>query len=226
MDAERLRREIAHQAAQLLYRKQENSFVKARWRAARSITRRYLPTAALPTDFEIRQALDQVMGEIPAISESVSTTHKRDRLLGLLLPLDRVRWKSPDHPEDDVLFHCLQVFELARDRCVWDRELHAAALLHDVGQAIDREQPIDAAVAMLQDLVPPRTLELIQQLELATLVFRGQAGARATRRIRQCEDAETLEMLAECDQQGRIPGRPVCTPEEAVDWILEDDDTD
>lgn len=94
MDAERLRREIAHQAAQLLYRKQENSFFEARWRAARSITRRYLPTAALPTDFEIRQALDQVMGEIPAISESVSTTRKRDRLLGLLLPLDRVRWKS------------------------------------------------------------------------------------------------------------------------------------
>ncbi len=196
----------------------------ARWRAARAITRRYLPTAALPTDFEIRQALDQLLGAPACASVTAESDGTRERLLSLLLPLDRVRWKSAEHPESDVLYHSLQVFELARDRCPWDVELHAAALLHDIGQGVDPIQPIDSALALLQGLVSERTLVLISLLEEATSVFQGRAGARATRRIRQSPDAESLKLLVECDQSGRVSGFSVCTPEEAVDWILRSDD--
>lgn len=224
MDEERLRHEIAHAAAQLLRNKQEHSFTAARWRAARAITRRYLPTAALPTDFEIRQALDQLLGAPHGNLTLPNPDAAGERLLSLLLPLDRVRWKSAEHPESDVLYHSLQVFELARDRCPWDVELHAAALLHDIGQGVDPIQPIDSALALLQGLVSERTLVLISLLEEATSVFQGRAGARATRRIRQSPDAESLKLLVECDQSGRVSGFSVCTPEEAVDWILRSDD--
>ena len=61
MDAERLRREIGFEAARLMAQRRETDFNQARWRAARAITRSRIPAEALPTDFEIRQALDQLM---------------------------------------------------------------------------------------------------------------------------------------------------------------------
>jgi hypothetical protein len=49
-----------------------------------------------------------------------------------------------NHPEGDALYHSLQVFELARCEAPWDRDLAAAALLHDVGKAIDRRDHVIA----------------------------------------------------------------------------------
>src|SRR5205823_11854699 len=41
----------------------------------------------------------------------------------LLLPLERVKQNPRWHPEGDVLYHLLQVFELARDERPWDEEV-------------------------------------------------------------------------------------------------------
>src|SRR5262249_25706224 len=49
----------------------------------------------------------------------------------LLLPLENVRQSARYHPEGDVLYHLLQVFELARERRPYDEEVLQAALLHD-----------------------------------------------------------------------------------------------
>src|SRR5581483_6606516 len=51
----------------------------------------------------------------------------------LLLPLENVRQSPQYHPEGDVLYHSLQVFELAREHRPYDEEFLLAALLHDVG---------------------------------------------------------------------------------------------
>ena len=55
----------------------------------------------------------------------------------LLRPLEGVKQSPKYHPEGDALYHSLQVFELARDERGYDEEFLLAALLHDVGKAID-----------------------------------------------------------------------------------------
>ena len=47
----------------------------------------------------------------------------------LLLPLENVKQSPKYHPEGDALYHCLQVFELARDERPYDEEFLLAALL-------------------------------------------------------------------------------------------------
>src|SRR5262245_45926720 len=55
----------------------------------------------------------------------------------LLLPLESVKQAPRRHPEGDVLYHSLQVFELARDCRPYDEEFMLAALLHDIGKGLD-----------------------------------------------------------------------------------------
>src|SRR5438093_1684496 len=50
----------------------------------------------------------------------------------LLLPLESVQQSPKYHPEGDVLYHTLQVFELAKEERPYDEEFLLAALLHDV----------------------------------------------------------------------------------------------
>ncbi|MFM7055785.1 MAG: HD domain-containing protein [Planctomycetota bacterium] len=221
MDAERLRREIGFEAARLMAQRRETSFNQARWRAARAITRSRIPSDALPTDFEIRQALDQI---ISADARDKATDDSRQdqryqHFLSLLLPLDRVRQDRDTHPEGDVLYHSLQVFELARERCPWDEDLLLAALLHDVGKGIDPQDHVAAGLAMLRGWVSDRVLWLIENHGLAQKAFEGTAGVRAKRRLSQAEDSEALDLLARCDREGRQPGRRVSTPEEALEWL-------
>ncbi len=57
-------------------------------------------------------------------------------------PLEAVKQDPRRHPEGDALYHSLQVFELARNARPYDEEFLLAALLHDVGKAIDLSNPV------------------------------------------------------------------------------------
>lgn len=221
MDLDRIRKEIAFEAARLMANRQESRYMEARWRAARSITRSYLPPEALPTDFEIRRSLDQIIGADSAAKADDSTRddQKFQYFLSLLLPLDRVRQDRQSHPEGDVLYHSLQVFELARKHRPWDEDLLQAALLHDVGKGIDPMDHVNAGLAVLRGRITERALWLIENHGLAQRVLDGTAGARARRRLTNSEDADALDILTICDREGRLPGRRVCTAEEAVEYL-------
>lgn len=221
MDHERLRQEIAFAAARLLACRQCSTYHDARWTAARAVTRSYLPAQALPTDLEIRMALDQQVAadsRLHAADQSRSD-QRWQYFLSLLLPLEKVVQDRQSHPEGDVLYHCLQVFELARERCPWDEDLLLAALLHDVGKGIDPRDHVNAGMAVLRGRVSERVLWLIENHGLAQRVLDGTAGARARRRLGTAEDAEALDLLTACDREGRLPGRIVCTPEEALQFL-------
>jgi hypothetical protein len=129
----------------------------------------------------------------------------------LLLPLEHVKENPESHPEGDVLYHSLQVFELARESRPYDEEFLLAALLHDVGKAIDRRDHVAAALEALEGLITPRTAWLVEHHAEALALRDGTLGARSRRRLEASEDFEELLTLAECDALGRQTG--VLVPE-------------
>ena len=133
-----------------------------------------------------------------------------------LAPLEAIKQDPRRHPEGDALYHSLQAFENARDARPFDEEFLVAALLHDVGKVVDFQDPSKAAAEALRGSVTPRTLALIGNLR----VFqdsREKPGAPPP-----VDDPDTLDDLAlllEIDRASRVPGVPVCTVEEALDYL-------
>ena len=74
----------------------------------------------------------------------------------LLLPLENVKENPAYHAEGDALYHSLQVFELARRKNPYDEEFLLAALLHNVGKAIDPQDHVAAGIEALAGQVTPR----------------------------------------------------------------------
>lgn len=137
----------------------------------------------------------------------------------LLLPLEKVKQGRRHHPEGDALYHSLQVFELARQHRPYDEELLLAALLHDVGKAIDPGDHVEAGLAALDGVITERTRFLIEHHMEALAVADGTIGHRALRRLRESPDFEDLMLLREFDSAGRRPGVTVCTVDEAVEFV-------
>ena len=139
----------------------------------------------------------------------------------LLAPLETVKQDPERHPEGDALYHSLQVFALARDALPYDEEFQLAALLHDVGKAIDPREHVAAAVTALEGHVTQRTLWLIEHHPEATALRDGTLGARARRRLEAHEDYDNLLLLGACDRDGRQQGAQVPDLEDALEHLQE-----
>jgi predicted nucleotidyltransferase len=139
----------------------------------------------------------------------------------LLLPLENVKGSAVYHPEGDVLYHSLQVFEQARERRPYDEEFLLAALLHDVGKGLDRGRHVEAALEALEGLITERTRFLIEHHMHAHDYRAGKLGFRQRRELEASPDFEDLLLLRECDDAGRVPGAVVGTVDEALDYLRE-----
>jgi hypothetical protein len=138
-----------------------------------------------------------------------------------LEPLEAVKQNARYHPEGDALFHSLQVFERARDARPYDEEFLLAALLHDVGKAIDPGDHVAAGLQALEGTITGRTATLIG-LHMDALAYRqGTLGARARGRLERSEEFEDCMLLRELDTRGRVPGAVVCEVAEALNYIKE-----
>lgn len=139
----------------------------------------------------------------------------------LLLPLENVQQSAKHHPEGDVLYHLLQVYELARDARPYDEEFLLAALLHDIGKGIDPYDHVAAGLSMLEGVITERTQFLIEHHMDALAYKAGTLGARMRRHLEASEHFEDLMLLRELDTQGRVPGAIVGTVDEALDYLKE-----
>ena len=137
----------------------------------------------------------------------------------LLLPLEQVREDRRQHPEGDLLYHSLQVFDLAREELPYDEEFLLAALLHEVGKAIDPRQHVAAALEALEGLVTARTAWLLEHHAEARALGEGTLGVRARRRLEAAEDFDELMSLARCDREGRRWGVPAPNVDNALDYL-------
>jgi hypothetical protein len=136
-----------------------------------------------------------------------------------LQPLEAVKQNPKYHPEGDALYHSLQVFHLARDARPYDEEFLLAALLHDVGKAIDPQNHVAATVDALRGSITERTLWLIEH-HMDLVGARDRPLSHRTRReLESSEYFEDLKLLRELDDAGRIPGQAVESIDEALDYL-------
>jgi HD domain len=139
----------------------------------------------------------------------------------LLLPLENVKQHPKYHPEGDVLYHSLQVFDLARNELPYDEEFLLAALLHDIGKGIDNTRHVESGLEALDGYITERTQWLIGNHMVAHGLLDGTIGSRARRRLQENESFDELVMLAECDRDGRVPGVETPELEDAIDYLRE-----
>jgi predicted HD phosphohydrolase len=110
---------------------------------------------------------------------------------------------------------------LARESLPYDEELLLAALLHDVGKAIDPQDHIGAALEALAGQITPRTAWLIEHHTEANLLRDGALGVRSRRRLEESESFDELMLLSECDRAGRVRGVAVGDVEDAIEYLRE-----
>ena len=185
----------------------------------------------LPTDSEVReQAIalissanfdpddetdDQPEPEADEIPKRLADHLDRFALYAMRLePLEAVKQAAKHHPEGDALFHSLQVFELARQARPYDEEFLLAALLHDVGKAIDPHDHVTTGVEALRGAVPERTLLLVKHHMDLIHAKPGDAPP-----VHDADLLEDLHLLRDCDNAGRVPGATVGTVAEALDYL-------
>ncbi len=137
----------------------------------------------------------------------------------LLPPLEAVKQDSRWHPEGDALYHSLQAFELAREEYPYDQELIAAALLHDVGKAIDPRDHVAAGLEALEGTLTPREEFLIAHHMDAQALRSRTLGAKLASRLQASEWFDDLLALRDIDDRARVPGASVCTVEEAITFL-------
>jgi len=233
MSNKRIRRRLAQEAARLIFIREETQYGRAKRKAARLLTAVPLEPIQLPCNREIRgrlRMLEQANAETrekmllhpltacpPDCIRSASDRFRRYELL--LMPLEHVVEPLEEHPEGDVLYHSLQVFELSRRSLPYDEEFLLAALLHDVGKAIDRRDHIAAGLAALGETISPRTAWFIEHHVEAAALRNGTLGVRVRRRLETEADFEELMLLADCDRRGRMVGMPVPDVPEALLYI-------
>ncbi|MEQ8835199.1 MAG: HD domain-containing protein, partial [Lacipirellulaceae bacterium] len=186
-----------------------------------SITGKAIDRATLP---ELRMFLSQEYPDCnleEVVSEMAEGIDRFQVFEALLLPCENVKQPVQWHPEGDVLYHSLQVFDLACKELPYDEEFLTAALLHDVGKSIDPQDHVVAGMEVISEHVTDRTLWLVEHHMLAHKVYDGTIGKRARRRLTDAEDFEELMLLEKCDRLGRLPGAETSTLEEALDYLRE-----
>ncbi len=203
---------------------QELQFNQAKMKAGREICGGRMKRKDLPSDAEIRDQI-QFFARLQMLDADQETVEPQNRIDPfqvfeiLLLPLDRVKQSAKHHPEGDVLYHSLQVFDLARDELPYDEEFLLAALLHDVGKAIDPRDHVAATLEALAGWITPRTAWLIEHHMQARRMRDGELGFRARRRLEASEDFETLMLLSDCDRAGRQRGVEVDDVTDALEYL-------
>ena len=199
-----------------------NELYTAKRKAAAVLGHRLRP-GDLPSDAEVREQLVALRREpaesAPEADEqpepepddqigTLAETLDRFAIYKMrLAPLETVKQNPKQHPEGDALFHSLQVFHLARDLRPYDEEFLLAALLHDVGLAIDPQDHVAAGIAALRGSVTDRTLWLIEHQK--DLTMRRDLDSRQGRRLAGSPPASSCAVE-----------REITESEYADDWLL------
>ncbi len=171
---------------------------------------------------ELEQLLSEEYPELEIDQSLQEMDDQPDRFqlfYAVLLPLEEVKQHPKYHPEGDVLYHSLQVYDLACDELPYDEEFLLAALLHDIGKGIDARDHVAAGLEALEGFISQRTAWLIEHHMEAHKILDGSIGSRAHRRMRENESYDELLLLCQCDRGGRVPGVQTTELEAALEYV-------
>lgn len=215
MRPSKARRQIAWEAARLINEQPELRNSDARRSAVERLYPEGISPRDLPSDAEVGEQLRSLSKKF----EGQEWDNRFAIYAELLNPLAAVMQDPVAHPEGDALYHSLQVFQLCEDRIPYDEEFLTAALLHDVGKAIDRRDHHGATLAVLTEIVTERTLWFIENMPAAQALSRGTLGIRARNRLEATSDFDELLLLSESDRAGRKRGMVVPEVEDAISLL-------
>ncbi|MBT7444766.1 MAG: HD domain-containing protein [Methylococcales bacterium] len=137
-----------------------------------------------------------------------------DEFLTLLYDLESVEQTPKYHPEGNALYHSLQVFHCAKAQTS-DPELHASALLHDIGKAVDCRCHAQWGAENLKAYCSERVCWLIEHhLDLLRHSHKTQL------KFKNHPWLPDLHALRRWDTAGRNPNAWVTTPEDALQTLF------
>jgi len=209
-DKRRLR--IAADAARAVERGSDAR--RAIFRAARRVARGWVPDDGLPDPAEVRGMVARGLDRGAAVRGL--SGDRWDALAAIVAVLATVRRDPARYPEGDALEHSLQVFEGVHRERPFDEELLTAALVHDVGLAIDREQPVASGLEALVGLITPRTAWFVETLPAARGYRDQSLGLRARRRLQSHPDFLDVMLLADADRQAHVRGGQAPSLDQAI----------
>ena len=172
--------------------------------------------------FSMTELEDLIRREHPGTEIPVAGEEPVDRFLiwsALLAAMERVKQNPRWHPEGDAQYHALQAFELARDEVPYDQELITAALLHDVGKAIDPQDHVEAGLEALEGTLTDRETFLIVHHMDALAYLEGRLPRKRRQTLEANEWFPDLLTLRGIDTRARRRGVAVCTVEEAINHL-------
>jgi hypothetical protein len=211
-DSARLRHRIAGEAARGVTAGSDSR--RAVYRAARRVARDWVPEDQLPHDDQVRAEVHRRLDATGSLAHLVGD--RFDALAACVAVLATVRANSARPAEGDLLDHSLEVFDRVHRERPFDEELLTAALVHDVGLAIDRRAPVAATLEAIGDLVTPRTRWLVESLPVARAYADKTLGHRARKRLEAHPDFLDALLLAEAECGGGSSGDPPPSLEQAV----------
>ncbi|MFM7107834.1 MAG: hypothetical protein ACKOZU_04430 [Planctomycetaceae bacterium] len=203
-----LRRRIAAEAARGMAAGSDAR--RAVFRAARRLAGGWVPADRLPDVADVCADVGARLGTAPTRGDRL------DRIAALAGLLATVRLDPAVHRARDALERALECFAAVHAERPYDEELLTAALVREVGLAIDRDDPVTAVLGALGDLVTPRTRWIVESVAAARAHREGTLGHRARRRLEAHEDFEAVMLLAEADRGGVMHDGAAPTLEEAI----------
>src|SRR5438270_274594 len=191
----KLRQAIALEAARLMYERTESEYFTAKRKAAKRLCRQSVKPEDLPSNAEIREQIQLFARPHEGSRRTENLREMRlealrmmrllrafkPRLIGSVMTGHVGKGSDIDihvFTDSPALYASLKVFEQARDRQPYDEEFLLAALLHDVGKAIDPRDHVGAGLLALEGLITERTQFLIAHHMDAHGVRSGKIGAK------------------------------------------------
>ena len=150
------------------------------------------------------------------------TEERMKPIFELLFRCIGVKQMAEYHPEGDVMNHTYQVFKWAIRESM-DLDLILAALLHDVGKAVDNHNHVHEGVKLIERFSSCKTVWLVKNhMRIWDYISGEMQGLKKCLDLANHPWLPQLIQLARWDKKGRNPNSRAYFPNEEITRILND----